>query len=128
MLEAIQRNEFLMHDLSNGTLDAAIQLTGGYDSYPQLQSYEKASKVFKMDRYIDNSLDHSSLQIEIIEKLKKMGIVEWIVENFYNDLEDRKREVIWDERKRHFKIIGKPRYYLLLNEHLIMHGFFPSPY
>ena len=127
LLEAINRGEFLYHDLTNGTLDAAIQLSGGYKAYPVLELTNKAKELFKRDSEIHNNIGYIALQKEIIVNLINTGIVEWIVDNFYVDVYDEKRGVHWNSGKTKFKIVGKPRYYLMLGNNLITHGFFPAP-
>lgn len=122
MLEAINRGHFLRHDVSNGTLDAAIQLSGGYLNYPQLVS-DSVKEVFRAKDSFSGTLTNVNLQKEIIKNLINTNIVEWIVDNFY--LEGS--EVIWDKNKSRFKIQGKPRYYIQIEDRLIMHGFFPAP-
>jgi hypothetical protein len=124
MLDAISRGEFLSHDLSNGTLDAAIQLTGGYSFYDELKYVNKASKYFNRMSVFSGTLSDQILQKKIISNLVKMGIVEWIVDNFYEPVADQKK-VEWKDDK--FSIVGKPRYYLQIGDKLMTHGFLPSP-
>lgn len=122
MLEAINRGYFIMRDISNGTLDAAIQLSGGYLNYPRLVS-NSVKEVFRVKDSFRGTLTNVNLQKEIIKNLINTNIVEWIVGNFY--LEGS--EVIWDKNKSGFKIQGKPRYYIQIEDRLITHGFFPAP-
>lgn len=126
LLEAIQRGFFLKHDLQNGTVDAAIQLAGGYEKFPRTIDgiqyvKKKAKELFKVVNY--RELSRIDDQKKIIRALIKTNIVEWIVDNFYL----QGSVVKWDVGKTKFKITGMPRYYIQIEDRLIMHGFFPSP-
>jgi hypothetical protein len=122
MLHAINRGNFLRHDISNGTLDAAIQLSGGYKRYPDLSDITP-KEFFNVVDPFNGKLDNVELQKEIIKNLIDTDIVEWIVENFYLD----GSKVKWNKDKTEFKIYGKPRYYIQVEDRLITHGFIPCP-
>jgi hypothetical protein len=127
MLDVIARGRFDKSDLTNGTLDAAIQLTGGYSSYSDLHHVNEAKEIFRINNDLSRELNKLDVQKKIIENLKKLNIAEWIVDNFYIDYNGKEKKIIWNEDNTSFKIQGKPRYYVHIGDRLILHGFFPSP-
>lgn len=126
LLLAITRGYFVYADLMNGLIDTAIQLAGGYDLFPELVGKNKAIEYFTRRGY-SGDINDIDLHIRIIRKLIDTDIVEWIVDNFFDDGEDETKGVEWDEDREHFSLKGKPRWYIQVDNRLILHGFFPSP-
>lgn len=127
MLDAINNGQFGYHDLTNGTIDAAIQLSGGYDAYPKIQKCGKAKDFFKKVDHYSGQITNPWMHEKIIKNLIDTNIVEWIVDNFYIDTPNEKKGVVWNKIKTQFTIKGIPRYYVQVNDRLMLHGFFPSP-
>jgi hypothetical protein len=82
LLHAINRGNFMKHDLSNGTMDTAIQLTGGFAAYPEIK-WGKLRPTFSPVEAHGNELRNKRIQKKIINRLIETNIVEWIVDNFY---------------------------------------------
>ncbi len=129
LLEIIRRGYFNSVDLHNGTVDTAIQLSGGYKTYFQEDWNKAAKEHFKIDSF--GQLNHLDLQFKIVRRLRETGITEWLIDNFYDVDENGEKGVIWDDPNNigesKYSIKGKPRLYQIFDDRLILHGFFPSP-
>jgi DNA repair exonuclease SbcCD nuclease subunit len=88
LIDVMYRGFFQYHDLTNGTIDAAIQLSGGYDLYPEIPKDVELTKSFRKDRmgFFGINMPHY-LQERIIKNLMNTNILEWLVDNFYNENE-----------------------------------------
>jgi len=94
LIESIYRGQFYHHDLTNGTVDAAIQLSGGYELYPEIPKDVRIVNFYKKDKKSLYGITMPyDIQHKIIENLIKTGIIEWIVDNFYIENESGEKTV-----------------------------------